>query len=97
MSLMRILKKIIIGLLIFLVVHIVIFYRAAAGEAVHHEKDVRGAAPKASIEKISINPYAISVTIKGFSLEDPGKPKPFVAFDELYVNADLMSSFSAAL
>nr|HPL48778.1 DUF748 domain-containing protein [Smithella sp.] len=47
---------------------------------------------KASIEKISINPYAVSITLKKFSLEDPGKPKPFVAFDELYVNADLMSS-----
>jgi flagellar motor protein MotB len=47
---------------------------------------------KASIEKISINPYALSVTLKGFSLEDPGRPKPFVAFDELYVNADLMAS-----
>jgi uncharacterized protein involved in outer membrane biogenesis len=47
---------------------------------------------KASIDKISINPYAVSVTIKGFTLEDSGRSKPFVAFDELYINADLMAS-----
>jgi len=91
---MRILKKIAIGLLIFLVVlGIAGFFIAPPlmkpyimkkmSEALHR---------KASIEKISINPYAVSITLKKFSLEDPGKPKAFVAFDELYVNADLMSS-----
>ncbi|HQC19432.1 MAG TPA: DUF748 domain-containing protein, partial [Smithella sp.] len=83
-----------IGLLIFLVVlGIAGFFIAPPlmkpyimkkmSEALHR---------KASIEKISINPYAVSITLKKFSLEDPGKPKAFVAFDELYVNADLMSS-----
>jgi len=91
---MRILKKVAIGLLIFLVVlGIAGFFIAPPlmkpyimkkmSEALHR---------KASIEKISINPYAVSITLKKFSLEDPGKPKAFVAFDELYVNADLMSS-----
>ena len=91
---MRILKKIAIGLLIFLVVlGIAGFFIAPPlmkpyimkkmSEALHR---------KASIEKISINPYAVSITLKKFSLEDPGKPKAFVAFDELYVNADLISS-----
>ena len=91
---MRILKKIAIGLLIFLVVlGIAGFFIAPPlmkpyimkkmSEALHR---------KASIEKVSINPYALSITLKKFSLEDPGKPKPFVAFDELYVNADLISS-----
>jgi len=91
---MRILKKIAIGLLIFLVVLGIAGFLIAPplmkpyimkkmSEALHR---------KASIEKISINPYAVSITLKKFSLEDPGKPKAFVAFDELYVNADLMSS-----
>ncbi len=91
---MRILKKIVIGLVIFLVVLGIAGFLIAPplmkpyimkkmSEALHR---------KASIEKISINPYAVSITLKKFSLEDPGKPKPFVAFDELYVNADLMSS-----
>ena len=91
---MRILKKIVIGLVIFLVVLGIAGFLIAPplmkpyimkkmSEALHR---------KASIEKISINPYAVSITLKKFSLEDPGKPKAFVAFDELYVNADLMSS-----
>jgi len=91
---MRILKKIVIGLVIFLVVLGIAGFLIAPplmkpyimkkmSEALHR---------KASIEKISINPYALSITLKKFSLEDPGKPKAFVAFDELYVNADLMSS-----
>ena len=91
---MRILKKVAIGLLIFLVVLGIAGFLIAPplmkpyimkkmSEALHR---------KASIEKISINPYAVSITLKKFSLEDPGKPKAFVAFDELYVNADLMSS-----
>lgn len=97
---MGILKKIVIGLLIFLVVLGIAGFLIAPplvkpyimkkmSEALHR---------KASIEKVSINPYAVSITLKKFSLEDPGKPKPFVAFDELYVNADLMSSlFRGAL
>ena len=40
-----------------------------------------------SIDQIKINPYSPSVTIRGFKLADPGQDKPFVAFDELYVNA----------
>lgn len=91
---MHILKKIIIGLLVFLIVlGIAGFFIAPPlvkpyimkkmSEALHR---------KTSIEKISINPYALSVTLKGFSLEDPGKPKPFVAFDEFYVRADLTTS-----
>ncbi|PKN52909.1 MAG: hypothetical protein CVU55_06725 [Deltaproteobacteria bacterium HGW-Deltaproteobacteria-13] len=91
---MRILKKIVIGLLIFFVVLGIAgffiapplvkpFIMKKMSETLHR---------KASIEKVSINPYALSITIKGFTLEDPGKPKPFVAFDELYVNADLTSS-----
>ncbi len=46
-----------------------------------------------SIEKISINPYALSVTIRGFKISEPAPaPGPFVAFDELYVNLYGLSS-----
>jgi hypothetical protein len=44
------------------------------------------------LKKIIINPYALSITVKGFSLEDPSRQKLFDAFNELYVNADLMFS-----
>ena len=51
-----------------------------------------------SINQIKINPFAFSASIKGFKLADPGQNTPFVAFDELYVNADVMTSvFKRAL
>ncbi|PKN70040.1 MAG: hypothetical protein CVU54_08400 [Deltaproteobacteria bacterium HGW-Deltaproteobacteria-12] len=40
-----------------------------------------------TIEKISINPYALSVIIRGFKISNPApSTSPFVAFDELYLN-----------
>jgi flagellar motor protein MotB len=91
---MRILKKIIIGLLIFVVVLGItgFFIAPPIVKSLAIDKMSEALHRKVTIEKIGINPYALSVTVKGFSLEDPGKPKPFVAFDELYVNADLMAS-----
>jgi uncharacterized protein involved in outer membrane biogenesis len=51
-----------------------------------------------SIEQIKINPFALSVTLRGLKIADPGKTTPFVAFDELYVNAGfIMSIFRRAL
>ena len=91
---MRILKKVIIGLLVFLVVFGVagFFIAPPLVKPLIMKKMSAALHRKASIDKISINPYAVSITIKGFTLEDPGRPKPFVAFDELYVKADLTSS-----
>src|SRR4051812_2695270 len=40
---------------------------------------------KASIEKVRINPYALTFEASGFFLEDKGD-KPLVAFKRLYVN-----------
>lgn len=51
-----------------------------------------------TIEKIGINPFYLSATIKGVSVREPGLEKPFVAFEELYVNAGGISSlFKRAL
>jgi hypothetical protein len=91
---MLIFKKILLGLVIFIVLlSIAGFFIAPAvikplaikniSEALHR---------KVSIDKISINPFALSLTVRGFALEDPGGQKPFVAFDELYINADGISS-----
>ena len=52
-------------------------------EALHRET---------SIDQIKINPFALSATIKGFKLDDPGRDTPFITFDELYVNVDVMTS-----
>lgn len=47
---------------------------------------------EASIDQIKINPFALSATIKGFKLADPGKNGPFITFDELYVNVNVLTS-----
>jgi len=47
---------------------------------------------EASVDRININPFALSATIRGFKLADPGKTTPFVAFHELHVNMDVMTS-----
>jgi outer membrane protein OmpA-like peptidoglycan-associated protein len=91
---MRTLKKILIGLVVFLVFFGIagFFIAPAVLKPLIIEKISEALHRKTSIAKIDINPFALSVTIKGFSLEDPGNKLPFVAFDELYVNADATSS-----
>lgn len=45
-----------------------------------------------SIEKIKINPYALSTTIRGFLIKDKDG-QPFVSWDEVYVNLQIQSFF----
>lgn len=45
-----------------------------------------------AIEKISINPFNLSTTIKGFVLKEPDGSQAFVSFDELYANVQGFSS-----
>jgi uncharacterized protein involved in outer membrane biogenesis len=52
-------------------------------EAVHRET---------SVERVKINPFDLAVTIEGFQLADPGEKTPFVAFDLLRVNVDVLTS-----
>ena len=91
---MRILKKIIVGLLVFSIVLGLVGFLIIPPliKPLIMEKMSAALHRKTSIDEIRFNPFAMSATIKGFSLEDPGKPKPFVSFHELYVNADFMNS-----
>jgi uncharacterized protein involved in outer membrane biogenesis len=53
---------------------------------------------EARMEKLSINPFTVSVTVRGFSLTEPGQPVPFIAFEKMHVNIDaVMSVFRRAL
>jgi hypothetical protein len=45
-----------------------------------------------SIEQVKFNPYALSLTIRGFSLKEPNGDV-FLSFDQLYVNFQLSSIF----
>lgn len=91
---MRTFKKILIGFIVFLVLFGIagFFIAPTVVKPLIIKKISESLHRKTSVASININPYAFSVTVKGFSLEDPGKELPFVAFDELYVNADVTSS-----
>jgi hypothetical protein len=49
-----------------------------------------------TIEEIRVNPYTLSLTVRGFALPD-GPDSTLLAFDELYANAELSSLFRWAL
>ena len=49
----------------------------------------------AEVKQVRMNPYALSLTIRGLSLTETNG-MPFVAFDELYVNFQLSSVFRGA-
>jgi uncharacterized protein involved in outer membrane biogenesis len=91
-------KKIIIGGVIFFVLFTLFGFFALPpivksllteklSEALHRE---------VTIEQIKINPYALSVTIRGFLVKERGSSEKFVSFDELYVNLQSISAIKMA-
>src|SRR5512136_1518937 len=93
------LKKIVIGLIIFLVVFTLFGFfglppivksllTQKLSEALHRE---------VTIEQLKINPYALSLTVRGFLIKDKGGSEKFVSFDELYVNLQSISIPKLAL
>ncbi|NTV11572.1 MAG: hypothetical protein HGA47_12500, partial [Zoogloea sp.] len=51
---------------------------------------------KVSIGELSVNPYALSVSVKHFVLKEPDGSGDAARFDELYVNLEAESIFRAA-
>ena len=49
------------------------------------------------IQGVKINPYLLTVTVKGFEIREPSGSEKFASFDELYVNIDAFSVFKRAL
>ncbi|UCF01842.1 MAG: DUF748 domain-containing protein [Deltaproteobacteria bacterium] len=47
---------------------------------------------RVTVEQIRMNPFALSLTVKGFKLEEPNG-ETFVGFEDLYVNFQLSSLF----
>ncbi|MFB3818580.1 MAG: DUF748 domain-containing protein, partial [Candidatus Methylomirabilales bacterium] len=44
-----------------------------------------------SIQEVRANPFALSVTLRGLRVGEPSGPETFLAFEELYLNAELAS------
>ncbi|MFN9124166.1 MAG: DUF748 domain-containing protein [bacterium] len=49
-----------------------------------------------SIERISVNPFALSATVSGFRLYEAGSKEVFASLDELYVNVESSSLWNLA-
>jgi hypothetical protein len=49
-----------------------------------------------SIEQIKINPYAMTVALRGFVMKERQSPTVAMSFDELFVNLDIRSLFRIA-
>ena len=49
-----------------------------------------------ALKSVSINPYALSVTLEGFSVQEPEGGEQFVGFDSLYLNLEAASIFRFA-
>jgi hypothetical protein len=49
-----------------------------------------------SIEQIKINPYAMTLAVRGFLMKERDGQAPAVSFDELFVNLELQSLFRFA-
>jgi uncharacterized protein involved in outer membrane biogenesis len=50
-----------------------------------------------TIQDIKINPYKLSISIKGLVVKEPDGSKDFVSFDELYLNFQSMSALKLGL
>lgn len=50
-----------------------------------------------TIQEININPYRLSLNVKGFKIKERSGQDTFISFDELYINADTFSVFRNAL
>ena len=46
---------------------------------------------KTTLNGLSLNPFALSVTLKGLDVKDRDGTSPFVSFESLYVNAEAVS------
>ncbi len=50
-----------------------------------------------AIKEIKINPYSLTVTVRGFTVKDNAPSVTFVSFDELFLNVEALSVFKGAI
>ncbi len=87
------LRKVLTGALIFLVLFTItgFFIVPPVLKSVLISKLSEKLHRKVTIEKIKVNPFMLSVDIKGFMVKDRANSGTFVSFDELYLNLQTAS------
>ena len=92
-------RKILIGLIIFFVVFTLVGFFALPpilksiltkqlSENLHRE---------VTIDQVKINPYALSISVRGLTIKDKGSTETFVSFGEIFLNFQSLSVFRMAL
>jgi uncharacterized protein involved in outer membrane biogenesis len=87
------LRKILIGTLIFLVLFTITGFFVAPPilKSVLTKKLSEKLHREVAIQKIKVNPFMLSVDIKGFVVKNREKSGTFISFDELYMNLQAAS------
>jgi uncharacterized protein involved in outer membrane biogenesis len=44
---------------------------------------------RTTVERVAVNPFALSLRVRGLTVREPDSDRPFVSFDELYANFKL--------
>lgn len=93
------LKKILIGLIIFFVVFTLVgfFVLPPVLKSILTKKLSENLHREVTITNIHVNPYTLSLTIRGGKVKDRKGSETFVSFDELFVNLQTLSVFKLAL
>jgi uncharacterized protein involved in outer membrane biogenesis len=92
-------KKILIGLVIFFVVFTLVGFFAIPPilKSVLVKKLSESLNREVTITQIKLNPYTLSLTVRGFQVKERGSSDTFVSFDELFVNLQSISALKLAL
>ncbi len=87
-------KKILIGLAVFLVLIGIagFFVLPPIVKPMILEKLTGALHREVSLESVRINPYTLSVNLKGFVVKEKDGKANFISFDDLYLNAELIQS-----
>jgi len=93
------LKKILVGLVIFFVVFTLVgfFVIPPVLKSILIKKLSENLHREVAITQIKVNPYALSLTVRGFQVKDRGRSETFLSFDELFVNLQSLSVLKFAL
>jgi len=93
------LKKLLIGALIFFVVFTAVgfFVLPPIFKSLLVKKLSENLHRQVTINQIKINPYTLSLTVKGFVIKERTSSETFVSFDELYLNLQSLSALRMAL
>src|SRR4030042_3559342 len=93
------LKKILIGLIIVFVVFTItgFFILPPILKSILVKKLSETLHREVMINQIKVNPYTLSLMVKGFVLKERGNPETFVSFDELFLNLQSLSALKWAI